>query len=254
MENRHCLNCDALLQGNFCAVCGQKASTHRITLRHFITHDLVHGVWHLDKGLLFTLRETFTRPGYAARDYIAGKRIRYYNVFYLLLLVIGFHVLLNHFLSPAEVAPAEAEPEDGINLSGFINTYVKFILFAAIPLFALNSQLLFRRMGLNFAEQVVLSGMAMLGSNILAIFFSLSMLLDNLGSSDLFLYVQLSTLLAVVLFPALVFYQASRRDYAWWDFGWRMTAWYLLFFAEVIGLMMLLSLIILDSQHMYFYF
>ncbi len=254
MDSLRCLNCDAPLHGKFCADCGQKSSTHRITLRHFITHDLVHGVWHLDKGLLFTIRETFTRPGYAARDYIAGKRIRYYNVFYLLLLVIGVHVLLNHFIGSGEVTPVEEEPEDGINLSGFINTYVKFILFAAIPLFALNSRLLFGRMGLNFAEHVVISGMAMLGSNILAIFFTLSMLLDHLGDVVLFLYIQLSVLLAIVLFPAVVFYQASRRDFAWWDFGWRMLVWYLLFFAEVIGLMLLLSVIMLDSKHMYFYF
>lgn len=89
MHSKNCLNCDTPLGGKFCYECGQKSDTHRITARHFIFHDLVHGVWHLDKGLLFTLKETFTRPGYAAMDYINGKRVRYYNIFYLMILVLG---------------------------------------------------------------------------------------------------------------------------------------------------------------------
>lgn len=59
-------------------------------------HDLLHGIWHLEKGILFTIKETFMRPGQAALDYITGKRIRYYNVFYLSLLVIALNLLLSH--------------------------------------------------------------------------------------------------------------------------------------------------------------
>jgi hypothetical protein len=58
---------------------------------------MLHGVWHLEKGILFTLKEIFVRPGQAALDYIHGKRIRYYNVFYLSILLIGLNILLSHF-------------------------------------------------------------------------------------------------------------------------------------------------------------
>lgn len=98
MSSKNCLNCGHELVHKFCAYCGQKADTHHITVKHFITHDLAHGVFHLDKGILFTIKEAFTRPGKAALDYINAKRISYYNIFYLILLLVGLNLLVQHYI------------------------------------------------------------------------------------------------------------------------------------------------------------
>ena len=74
MDQNYCLNCADQISKNFCANCGQKTDTHRIKIKHFLFHDLLHGVWHLEKGILFTIKEAFVRPGQAALDYIGGKR------------------------------------------------------------------------------------------------------------------------------------------------------------------------------------
>ena len=74
MEHAYCLNCGAKAQGNYCSNCGQKTDTHRIGIAHFLTHDVLHGVWHLEKGILFTLKAAVLRPGRAALDYISGRR------------------------------------------------------------------------------------------------------------------------------------------------------------------------------------
>src|SRR5690606_36523782 len=92
-----CLNCQQPASGKYCSNFGQKTDTHRITLKHFLAHDLLHGFWHLDRGILFTVKEAIVRPGKAALDYISGKRVRYYNVFYLSLLLIALNVVLWHF-------------------------------------------------------------------------------------------------------------------------------------------------------------
>ncbi len=97
MISRNCLNCENELVGNYCYGCGQKADTHRITFRHFIFHDLLHGTFHFEKGMLFTGKQALLRPGRAALDYISGKRIRFYNVFYLILITIGLIIFLHHF-------------------------------------------------------------------------------------------------------------------------------------------------------------
>ena len=73
MQYNYCLNCNFTIDNKFCPSCGQKTDTHRIVIKHFVMHDLLHGVWHLEKGILFTLKETITRPGQAALDYIKGK-------------------------------------------------------------------------------------------------------------------------------------------------------------------------------------
>ena len=56
-ENSNCLNCTAATISKFCSNCGQKTEIHRITLKHFLFHDILHGVWHMEKGIFFTTKE-----------------------------------------------------------------------------------------------------------------------------------------------------------------------------------------------------
>ncbi|MBL7806944.1 MAG: DUF3667 domain-containing protein [Saprospiraceae bacterium] len=81
-----CLHCDNQYEGNFCPECGQKATTARLTF-HQIVHDLQHVLLHLDKGVLKNLK-TIWMPS-LIRDYIAGKRVGFYNPIVLLLFVCG---------------------------------------------------------------------------------------------------------------------------------------------------------------------
>lgn len=66
-----CLNCGTSLTGLFCAQCGQSAHMHRFTAAH-LPHELLHGVWHVDSGLPFTLKEMLVRPGHTVHRYLAG--------------------------------------------------------------------------------------------------------------------------------------------------------------------------------------
>ena len=42
-------------------------------------HDLIHGVWHIDKGVLFTVKELILRPGDSVRGFIQGKRVGFFS-------------------------------------------------------------------------------------------------------------------------------------------------------------------------------
>jgi len=71
-----CLHCETLvLQATqrYCPQCGDPTPPHRIDWR-FLGHELEHSVLHMDRGLLFTLRELVLRPGRLLRDYLAGRR------------------------------------------------------------------------------------------------------------------------------------------------------------------------------------
>src|SRR5688572_16691974 len=65
-----CLNCGALLSGDYCHVCGQKAHVHR-TLSAFF-HDFLHGVLHFEGKIWRTLPMLAWRPGELTRSYIDG--------------------------------------------------------------------------------------------------------------------------------------------------------------------------------------
>ena len=73
MTTKNCLNCEKELIDNYCSGCGQVADTHRITFKNFIFHDLLHGTFHLEKGILFTAKQAAVRPGKAALDYREGR-------------------------------------------------------------------------------------------------------------------------------------------------------------------------------------
>jgi hypothetical protein len=96
-HSQKCLNCESVVNGNFCSNCGQKTDIHRINFINFIKHDFLHGLFHVEKGMLFTAKESLIRPGKAAIDYIEGKRIRYYNVFYFILVLIGINLFLGNY-------------------------------------------------------------------------------------------------------------------------------------------------------------
>lgn len=56
-ETINCLNCNSKIDGKFCSNCGQNTETHRLSFPHFLLHDIIHGTFHLDKGILFTIKK-----------------------------------------------------------------------------------------------------------------------------------------------------------------------------------------------------
>lgn len=84
----NCLNCNEELVGKYCSNCSQPASTHRFSLSHVFKHDFVHGIFHFDKGFFFTIKELFTRPGHSIREYVKGKRVKHFNYFATVLLLL----------------------------------------------------------------------------------------------------------------------------------------------------------------------
>jgi len=222
MHTTNCLNCNSDLTGKFCHECGQKSDTHRITAKHFFLHDLVHGVWHLDKGIPFTIKETFTRPGYAARDYIAGKRIKYYNVFYLILLVFGLVLFLGNYVEGGVVGSPSTGDEARDKLIELLSKYVKFFYLLLIPIMAASGHFIFRRLKLNFFEHCIISGIIFLGM----LHFLLAGILLSLVDNVVVEMLNSCIGIACALFPAFVYYQASRSGYRFWEYMWRIVVFY----------------------------
>lgn len=242
---KNCLNCEKELTDQYCAGCGQKADTHRITFKNFIFHDVLHGTFHIERGILFTAKEALTRPGKAALDYVAGKRKRYYNVFYLILLTIGIMFFIRHYYGliinyGEEVVPDTTGLNEGSKkASEIISKWSKLIMLLFVPLSALNSLLLFRRKKLNFSEHAILAGMILLGilliSTIGHFVFYLNLITQFSGS-----VISILIIVAVFLYIGYGYFNAFSSDYSKLGIAYRIV----LFFA-LIGLEMLLMLYLL---------
>ena len=249
MSSKNCLNCGHEITNRFCAMCGQKADTHRITVKHFVLHDLLHGVFHIDKGILFTIKEAFTRPGKAAMDYINGKRISYYNVFYLILLLIGLNLLVQHYIVSLDTKKSIVKTSgDGRQLFEFFRNNIKYIILSFIPLFAFNGWMVFRRLKLNFAEHHILAGFVLLGCSVLTLINKILNLLPDSWLINFVGYIQEFISLIILLFPTYVYLLAFLKQYKPMGFAWRMLLMYFLFFIELIIGLLIIVFIVSDGK------
>lgn len=245
-QTNSCLNCEHLTNGKFCSNCGQKTDTHRITFKHFIFHDILHGVWHFEKGILFTIKQAMVRPGHAALDYISGKRIRFYNVFYLTLLLIGLNIFITHIQTELshEYLNTSLHPETddfGRNMDAFLTNNSKLIIFSFIPLFAINSFILFRRKKLNFSEHFIISGMMFLGVMILNTVFTLVSFTDFTNYADIMSnIVNVAVPSLIIIYLAVNYYKTFSENYTKFQNATRVFIFLMMIFIELLILLALM--------------
>lgn len=169
----HCLNCGREVSEKFCQNCGQRTSVHRYSFKHFIEHDLIHGIWHVDNGILFTIKELFTRPGQSIREFITGKRVGYFNYITLLIIIVG----VSHFFSEyskfdfTNLMP-ESSKATMNELQKLSEEYPKSTLLLTIPIYSIFSFLWFRKSKLNLTENFVLNSYKTAAELIIGIAFT----------------------------------------------------------------------------------
>jgi hypothetical protein len=159
-----CKNCGHKYKGKHCNYCGQLAATDRLN-RHAVWHDIQHGFLHFDRGIFFTIKEMFTRPGHSIREYIEGKRIKHFKPISFVLLIAGVYGYLDHTfdisLSKLALQTEINKPKkNSLEIARFTdwitNHYALFTL--GILLFvALASKWAFIKTGYNYIENITLN-------------------------------------------------------------------------------------------------
>lgn len=181
-----CLNCEHPLTGQYCKQCGQQADTQRINW-YYLWHEITESLWGIERGILFTLRELFVRPGYTIREFLAGKRISHYRPLALLLLLGAIYVFVSQVLhvdllkaSQEVYSYPKPKANSPIQTKEILTKYFQILddnqqfgdLFM-VPFVAFWCWRLFRRSGYNYPEMLVAQTfIANFG-----LFFSLVMLL-----------------------------------------------------------------------------
>ncbi|SFT04119.1 Protein of unknown function [Zhouia amylolytica] len=158
-----CKNCGSEVIGKYCSDCGQAASTHRLNVK-YIVNDIQLGVLAFDKGLFYTLKELFTRPGHTIRAFIKGKRVRHFKPLSLVILLATFYALLVHFLGIEFIhGNSVSETENLIDypsLNEWLTQHYALVSLCLIPVFSMGSYIAFWKQGYNFIEHMVLNAYA----------------------------------------------------------------------------------------------
>lgn len=157
-ENKHCLNCGSIVNDDYCSKCGQSIYTSRIETGH-IVEELQYGLFHINKGLLYTLKELFIRPGITIRNYISGKRMKYTKPFLFLFLAGIIYSLIFHFFHYLPMKEMNRHDEvifQYIPIYDWYSEHYSLVVLCLIPFYSLSTYLLFRKRGYNYAEHLVL--------------------------------------------------------------------------------------------------
>jgi hypothetical protein len=218
MENSHCLNCNAHLDNavKFCSQCGQNKNVHRFTMYNFF-HEGFHAFTHTDKGIFHLLKSLALRPGTTAREYITGKRKKYFNPFTFFLILMGIFVLSNNYFKKETV---QKEPDANVlqriptaegkakyiaimkranNISVVFKKHGNVVAMIAVPFISLFTWLFFRRKGFNYAEHLTANMMFVAFSNLVftLVIFPLTALVNPTTS---FIITMLALLLQALYF------------------------------------------------------
>lgn len=190
----NCLNCNLHVIDNYCHNCGQKSSVHRYSIKHFVAHDFVHGVWHVDKGILFTLKELFTRPGHSVREFIQGKRANYFNFVTLILVILTVSSLLSPYvhIKLADLMPGSNRSAMN-SFEEFATKYPKILIVVTIPLNSLFSFIWFRKAKLNYSENLVLNSYKAAAELIIGLVFTVFAICYTQTKTLAFVYLAIIT-------------------------------------------------------------
>jgi hypothetical protein len=159
--NNICKNCHQTFKGHYCSNCGQTVETHKLNL-HFLWHDIQHGLFHFDSGILYTAKQLFTRPGHSIREFIEGKRIKHFKPISLVMVLATAYIAFIHLLHiDLYVKTSETTiPNTHIDieqLKEWMSSHFAWITLFGIPLHTIGTALFFRKQGYNFIEYFVLN-------------------------------------------------------------------------------------------------
>jgi Protein of unknown function (DUF3667) len=173
--NSNCLNCSKEITANFCPNCGQKTSVHQYSVKHFIEHDLVHGIFHVDKGVLYTIKILFTNPGNEIREFIQGKRVKIFNFVTLLLIVVAVSHFIGSFstFKMSDLISVKVQNNIMQDLEKISNENPKLILVLTIPFYSIITFFWFKKAKLNLTEHFVLNSYRTAGELVITALFTI---------------------------------------------------------------------------------
>jgi len=156
MAERRCLNCESALPATarFCPRCSQRTDTARLSFAD-MARELMHSFVNVERGPLMFAWALLSRPGRIARDYVEGRRRRYYGPFATLAVLVGFAALALKLSGFRVLAQEVSIP------AAVLQQHFDLVLLAQLPLLGGACALLFRGAGLTLPEHMVLVAYAL---------------------------------------------------------------------------------------------
>ena len=174
-----CKNCSINFDTKYCPDCGTPAITKRID-KHYVWHELQHGIFHFEKGFFYTTKELLINPGHAVRKFIEGDRLKHYKPIGYVIICSIIYTLSEHYF---DTETKHRSSSDGIVVKWIFEHY-SYSNLIEIIFIAFMLQLFFRKEKYTYFENCVLccylTGFTML----IGAIYTLFIFLTNLETLD----------------------------------------------------------------------
>ena len=167
-----CKNCGNQFVGIVCNECGQHPIEETLSVKALIKEWIYRRT--RDYRLFFiTTKQLIFHPGKVIREYLGGKRHRYYNAvnyFVLIASLVGFITIQFNSFDPEATVDQwnDTYKQMGVEMdeeakqrqkltSAWIGSHMNLILLVAMPFFALASYIIFSRREFNLGEHLILN-------------------------------------------------------------------------------------------------
>lgn len=159
-DSTTCKNCDSHISDRYCQNCGQRSSVHKVTFKETFV-DFVDTIFSVNTPLWMTLRLLVISPGKLFREYLDGRRKRYYKPVSFFILCTVTYIVLRSLINYDPMAGNDPIQE-GIDMTilmeagRFMVANINNILFLFVFSFAIVLKLFFYR-HYKLAEYVAIS-------------------------------------------------------------------------------------------------
>lgn len=126
----------------------------------WLWEEIMTTVLVVDRGLLYTLRQMFSRPGHTIREYLGGRRKPHLKPLAFVALSAAAYSLLYmwFFKVEPEMLGADRNTQRMMEMANrMMGDYYALFELATIPILAFITRIAFRSWGHNFVEHVVIN-------------------------------------------------------------------------------------------------
>ena len=207
----NCKNCGHSISGKFCSHCGQNSNVDRINLSNFL-HEISEGIFKINKGFFYTLRELTVRPGHSLEEFLNGKRKNHFKPIAYVLTLSTLYFVITQITNQVTwiddgisgwLSGATDQPE-GTQVSPiftWLSKHYAYTTLLFLPVFSLASYLSFRKFRKNYLEHIVINAYI---TGHQAILYSIFALIGVVIKSDVIVNI---SLLMAMSYTCWVFYQ-----------------------------------------------
>ena len=155
-----CKNCGHNIGGNFCENCGQKSNIERINFK-YILDEFSNTVLQINHGFLYTVKELFIRPGHSIKDFIDGKRKKFYKPLAFAFITATIYFFFNNFIGNDtfvnDAINGWNDQNNNEKAYSWISENQVYIILLIVPFFSVASYLSFFKSRYNYFEHFVLN-------------------------------------------------------------------------------------------------